>query len=149
MRLVRHTQLFNWSWNGSFSLNKLTDSCNSPCDWLMTLAMDLFSCFVWYVEMKITRWTPFGCFQCWHTLCQPHHGSPRSTTLHPYRSAYGINCSSSYLKWQAIQPTIYFNSLHIDRLGIAIESYKFHVSICFPSWDAILQIIKISISIYL
>ena len=29
--------------------DKQTASCNSPYDWLMSMAMDLRSCFVWYV----------------------------------------------------------------------------------------------------
>ena len=26
-----------------------------------------FSCFVWYVYVKLHQWMPFDCFQCWHS----------------------------------------------------------------------------------
>ena len=43
------------------SLDKETAGCNSPRDWLMSLAMDLAAlCDIW--RWKWHQWMPFGCF---------------------------------------------------------------------------------------
>ena len=39
----------------AYPLDKQAAGCNSPHDWLMSLAMDLqCNCFVWYMEVKMT-----------------------------------------------------------------------------------------------
>ena len=50
---VRRPRVFGWPSNGYISLDKQTAGCNSPHDWPGVFGHG-FSCFVWYVEVKIT-----------------------------------------------------------------------------------------------
>ena len=74
-------------------LDKRTVGCNSPDDWLMSLAMDLAD---WCVirRWKWHQWMPFGCFHCWYSLFLPPCGYLSTPTLPLYRSASGIGCTS-------------------------------------------------------
>ena len=59
---------------------------NSPHDWLMSLVMDLaVLCDMW--RWKWHQRMSFGCFQCWHSLCQPFHGFSPTRVLSLYRCA--------------------------------------------------------------
>ena len=106
-----------------FPQNKLKAGCNSPHDWLMSLAMDLAAlCDI--LTWKWHQWMPFGCFQCGYGLFLPLHGSPQPPTLHPYKSAYGIGYASEKLsKMVGNSATYPFNSWWRERLRIAIESW--------------------------
>ena len=42
----------------TYPFDKQTTGCNSPHDWLVSLAMDLTACFVLYVEVKMARSAP-------------------------------------------------------------------------------------------
>ena len=57
-RLVRHSQVLVWALNSSNSLQQETAHCNSPHDWLMSLAIDLAaSC-----DMCIWKWHHYMLF---------------------------------------------------------------------------------------
>ena len=59
-------------------IDKQTADCNSPRDWLISLASNRFSCFVWYLEHQ---WMPFRWFWWRHSLCLPLCGYPPASTL--------------------------------------------------------------------
>ena len=57
------------------SLDRQTTDCDSPHDWLMSLAMDLAAlCDIW--RWKWHQWVPFGCFWWRCSLCPSLSGSP-------------------------------------------------------------------------
>ena len=68
LRLVGHlsARVF-FKWFHLRSLDKQAVSCNSSHDWLMSFWPWIYSCFVWYVYVKLHQWMPFDCFQCWHS----------------------------------------------------------------------------------
>ena len=58
-----------------YPLDKQSASCNSPHDWLMSLAMDLAAlCDMW--RWKWYQWMPFGYCQCGCSLSPSLCGSP-------------------------------------------------------------------------
>ena len=64
----------------SSSLDKQIADCDSPHDWLMSLAMDLAAlCDTW--RWKWHQWMLFGCYYWRHRFCPPLCGS--LLTLHP------------------------------------------------------------------
>ena len=85
------------------SLDKQTAGCNTPHDWLMSLAMDLAPLCHKYAEIKMAPmdvilavFTVDFSFAC-HYL-----------STFPYRSASGIGYASKiYLKWRAIHLVIH------------------------------------------
>ena len=102
-----------------------TSSCNSPPDWLMSLAMNLAALYdMW--RWKLLQQTLFGCFQCGRSLklCPLLCGSSPPPTLQPCRSACGIGYAGKNLSEMVGNPASYlFNSWCIDRLWIAIPSW--------------------------
>ena len=58
---VWHPTVLGWPLNGPSSLVKQTADCDSPHNWLMSLAADLTAlCNMWI--WKWHQWMPFGCF---------------------------------------------------------------------------------------
>ena len=58
-------------------------------------------CVMW--RRKYHQPMPFGCFQFTRIVNPPLSGTLPPPTLHPYRSAYGIDIASkNYLKWWVI-----------------------------------------------
>ena len=84
------------------SLDKQTAACNSPHNWLMSLAMDFADwCDMW--RWKWHQRMPFGWFWWRHSLYPPLCGYLTTPTLLPYRSATGIGyIIKNYLKWWEI-----------------------------------------------
>ena len=88
---------------------------NSPRKWLMSLVMDLAAfCNTW--RWKWCQWTPFGCFQCWHSLCLLPHGSPPPLGTHQSKNLCRF-CSS----W--LQTQLPFSYLGICILSSLQESF--------------------------
>ena len=84
-------------------LDKQTADWKSSHDWLVTLGIDLVTfCDMWSSEEP--KLMPFGCVQLTRGACHLV-AAPPPPTLHPYRSACGIEKASK--KWQAIQLVIY------------------------------------------
>ena len=80
LRLVRRPRVYGSPSNGFTSLGKQTAGCNSPHDWLMSLAMDLTAlCDMW--RWNWHQWMPFGWFWWRCSLCPPLRGYP--PTYHP------------------------------------------------------------------
>ena len=108
----------------AYPLGKLTAGCNSPHDWLMSLAMDLTSlCDMW--RWKWRQLMPFGWFLWRRSLCLPLRGYPPTPTLPPCRSATDIGYASKKLSKMAGNSASYSpNNWWVDRLLIAIESWQ-------------------------
>ena len=66
--------------------------------------MDLCSCFVCYVELKLA---PIDAIWLLSVQMYPLPATSWLPTLHPYRSAYGIGVARKTLKWWAIQLAIH------------------------------------------
>ena len=61
LRLVRRPRVYGSPSNACISLDKQTAGCNSPHNWLMSLAMDLTAlCDMW--SWKWHQWILFGWF---------------------------------------------------------------------------------------
>ena len=93
----------------AYPLGKQTAGCNSPHDWLMSLAMDSTAlCDMW--RWKWHKWMPFGWFWWRRSLCMPAtswlptHPSPS----HPVGVLLVLATPvKNYLKWREIQLAIH------------------------------------------
>ena len=107
LRLVRCLRVSGSPSNGCMSPWQATTGCNSPHNWLMSLANDLTAlCDMW--RWKWHQWMPFGWFKWRRSHCPPLCGYLPAPTLPPCRSATGIcYASKNYLNWWEIQLAIH------------------------------------------
>ena len=118
---VRCPWVLGWSLNGSTIQDKQT--AGLPHNWLMSWTINLAAlCDMW--SWKWHQWTSFGCFQCGRSLCLLLRGSLPLPPSTPIEILVALATPAKNFKMAGNSVSYPFNSWCMDRLWIAIESWK-------------------------